>query len=128
MATNDRLTELAQTLGLTRGIKLWLRGAPPELRDAIGCDSLEIELLASPSAGMDVAVIVLDGDTKVERELQALSGMIQPAGHVWLLWKDGSIDADAARQAGTADGFVAGETHPLGDGWSGLRLDPEPTR
>lgn len=126
MTTGNETTETATALGLTRGVRLWLRDAPEALVSAIDPGAIGAELLASPSAGMDVAIIVIDEPAKLDRALQALSGLIQPAGHVWVLWEDDAVSDDQVARAARGDGFLPGETHRIGDRWTGLKLDPKP--
>ena len=127
MTTGNETTETATELGLTRGVRLWLRDAPEALRNAIDPEAIGAELLASPSAGMDVAIIVVDADKPIERELQALAGLMQPAGHVWVLWEGDSVAGDEVTQIARDHGFLAGNTHHIANRWTGLKLDLAPS-
>lgn len=126
MTIGNETTETATELGLTRGVRLWLRDAPEALRNAIDPEAIGAELLASPSAGMDVAIIVIGAGTPVERELQALSGLMQPAGHVWALWEDDDADAADVADVARAQGYLTGNVHRIADRWTGLKLDLAP--
>jgi len=127
MTIGNETTETATALGLTRGVRLWLRGAPEALRNAIDPEAIGAELLASPSTGMDVAIIVIDAEKPVERELQALAGLMQPAGHIWLLWEGDPAIGEQAADIARAQGFLTGDTHPVADRWTGIRLDLAPS-
>ncbi len=127
MTIGNETTETATQLGLTRGVRLWLRDAPEALRDAIDPEAIGAELLASPSTGMDVAVIVIDADKPIERELQALAGLMQPAGHVWVLWEEGAVAHDEVARVATDKGFLTGDTHRIANRWTGLKLDLAPS-
>ena len=127
MTTGNETTETATELGLTRGVRLWLRDAPEALRNAIDPEAIGAELLASPSTGMDVAIIVVDADKPIERELQALAGLMQPAGHVWVLWEGDSVAGDKVTQIARDQGFLAATTHHIAKRWTGLKLDLAPS-
>jgi hypothetical protein len=127
MTTGNETTETATELGLTRGVRLWLRDAPEALRNAIDPEAIGAELLASPSTGMDVAIIVVDADKPIERELQALAGLMQPAGHVWVLWEDDAVGSDDVTRIARDQGFLTGDTHRIADRWTGLKLDLAPS-
>ena len=127
MTTGNETTETATELGLTRGVRLWLRDAPEALRNAIDPEAIGAELLASPSTGMDVAIILVDADKPIERELQALAGLMQPAGHVWVLWEGDAVAGDEVAQIARDQGFLAGNTHHIASRWIGLKLDLAPS-
>jgi len=127
MTIGNETTETATALGLTRGVRLWLRDAPEALRNAIDPEAIGAELLASPSTGMDVAIIVVDADKLIERELQALAGLMQPAGHVWVLWEGGVASSDDVAKIARDQGFLVGATHRIANRWTGLKLDLAPS-
>ena len=127
MTIGNETTETATALGLTRGVRLWMRDAPEALRNAIDPEAIGAELLASPSTGMDVAIIVVDADKPIERELQALAGLMQPAGHVWVLWEGDAVAGDDVARIARDQGFLAGATHRIADRWTGLKLDLAPS-
>lgn len=127
MTIGNETTRTATELGLTRGVRLWLRNAPEALRDAIDPEAIGAELLASPSTGMDVAIIFLDADQPIDRELQALAALMQPAGHVWMLWEGDAAAREGIAETASAQGFLAGDTHDIADRWTGLKLDLAPS-
>ncbi len=127
MTIGNETTRTATELGLTRGVRLWLRDAPEALRNAIDPEAIGAELLASPSTGMDVAIIVVDADKPIERELQALAGLMQPAGHVWVLWEDYAVARDDVTRIALDQGFLPGDLHRIAKRWTGLKLDLAPS-
>ncbi len=127
MTIGNETNETATALGLTRGVRLWLRNVPEALRNAIDSEAIGAELLASPSTGMDVAVMVVDVDQPPERELQALAGLMQPAGHVWVLWEGDAVQSDQVSIIAREQGFLAGDIHRIADRWTGLKLDLAPS-
>lgn len=127
MTTGNETTETATELGLTRGVRLWLRDAPEALRNAIDPEKIGAELLASPSTGMDVAIIVVDADKPIERELEALAGLMQPAGHVWVLWEGDVVASDEVMRIARDQGFLTGDIHRIANRWAGLKLDLAPS-
>lgn len=127
MTTGNETTETATELGLTRGVRLWLRDAPEALRNAIDPEAIGAELLASPSTGMDVAIIVVDADKPIERELQALAGLMQPAGHVWVLWENDAVASEEVTRIAQDQGFLTGDTHRIANRWTALKLDLAPS-
>ncbi len=127
MTIGNETTETATALRLTRGVRLWMRDAPEALRNAIAPEAIGAEQLASPSTGMDVAIIVVDADKPIERELQALAGLMQPAGHVWVLWEGDAVASEDMAQIARDQGFLTGDTHRIANRWTGLKLDLAPS-
>jgi hypothetical protein len=76
---------------------------------------------------MDVAIIVVDADKPIERELQALAGLMQPAGHVWVLWEGDAVASEAVARIARDQGFLTGNTHRIAGRWTGLKLDLAPS-
>ena len=76
---------------------------------------------------MDVAIIVVDADKSIERELQALAGLMQPAGHVWVLWEGDAVASDDVVRIARHQGFLTGDTHRIANRWIGLKLDLAPS-
>ncbi|WP_159713685.1 hypothetical protein [Sphingomonas sp. AX6] len=128
MTIGNETNETATALGLMRGVRLWLRNAPEALRNAIDPEAIGAELLASPSTGMEVAVIVIDDEARLDRDLQALSGLMQPSGHVWLLWEGDALSADMLADRVQSDGFIPGDVHRIAERWNGLKLDAAPAQ
>jgi hypothetical protein len=121
-------TSLAQKLGYTRGMKLFCCGMPESVMREIDPDSVGLDVLASPTAGIEAAHIFVTERAHMERKLSALRKLLQPSGFVWTSWPkkaakmDTDITEDTIREVALPMGFVDVKVCAIDEIWSGLKL------
>ncbi len=120
-------TPLAKKLGLRAGMRLLVRGAPPEYAHWIAPipDGLVITARAqSPSA---VHLFVTER-VDLERQLTALRSSLVEDGFVWISWPKKAakvpttITEDVIRAVALPMGFVDVKVCAVSEIWSGLKL------
>ena len=117
-------TPLAQKLGYKRGMKLFSCGMPPSVKEQLDPDSLGMDLLPSPIAGIEAAHIFETDRAQLERKLTALRQLLQPSGFVWASWPRQStmVTEETVRAIALPMGFVDVERCAVDDTWSALKL------
>jgi hypothetical protein len=121
-------TPLARKLGVAEGSRLALVHAPgpiPELDETLPDGVDVVSRLRTP---VDVVLAFYLRRTALEREFTRLSGMIQPAGGLWIAWPkraarmDTDLDENIVRDIGLASGLVDNKVCAIDATWSGLRF------
>ena len=128
MTTGNPETPLADKLSLKRGMRAWFHDMPESIRAEINLASIGVAEEAAPSAGIDAAHIFVTDSSDLKKQLAALRGLIQPAGHIWVSWPNetsgvaSDITEDAVRELAVASGLVDTKACAVDERWSGLKL------
>ncbi len=120
-------TPLAKKLGLAPGMRLLLRGAPPEYAQWIAPapDGLVITARAATPAAVHLFVTER---ADLLKQLTALRTSLTDTGFVWVSWPKKSakvptsITEDVIRAVALPMGFVDVKVCAVSDVWSGLKL------
>lgn len=121
-------TPLADKLGFKPGMRAFIADMPAGVRAEIGLDSLGLELLAAPGAGIDAAHVFVTERARLDCELVALRQLITPSGFVWVSWPkkaakvETDITEDVIREIALPLGLVDVKVCAVDEIWSGLKL------
>lgn len=121
-------TPLADKLGLKPGMRAFIADMPASVRAEIALDSLGLELLAAPGAGIDAAHVFVTERARLDCELVALRQLIAPSGFVWVSWPkkaakvETDITEDVVREIALPLGLVDVKVCAVDEIWSGLKL------
>lgn len=129
MTAGYSATPLARKLSLKPGLRTWWDGMPDAVRDEIGREGLELELLERPAAPIDAAHIFVTLRAEMEDKLRELRPLLAPSGFIWVSWpKQASkvptdITEDGIREAILPDtDLVDVKVCAVDAVWSGLKL------
>lgn len=110
-------------------MRVWWDGVPESVRDEIGSEGLEFELLGKPTESIDVAHIFVTGRRELEAKLHQLMPLLAASGMIWVSWpkKASKVPTDI-----TEDGIrevilpntdlVDVKVCAVDETWSGLKL------
>ena len=121
-------TPLAKKLSLKDGMRLWFDDMPDSVRNDIATEGLQLRLLASPEAPVDVAHIFVTCRQELEAKLHQLLPLLDRAGMIWVSWpKKASkvptdITEDVIRDVALPMHLVDVKVCSVDDIWSGLKL------
>jgi hypothetical protein len=121
-------TPLADKLGFKPGMRAFIADMPASVRAEIALDSLGLELLAAPGAGIDAAHVFVTERARLDCELAALRQLIAPSGFVWVSWPkkaakvETDITEDVIREIALPLGLVDVKVCAVDEIWSGLKL------
>lgn len=121
-------TPLADKLGFKPGMRAFIADMPADVRAEIALDSLGLELLAAPGAGIDAAHVFVTERARLDCELRALRQLIAPSGFVWVSWPkkaakvETDITEDVIREIALPLGLVDVKVCAVDEVWSGLKL------
>lgn len=128
MTAGYSTTPLADKLGFKPGMRAFIADMPASVRAEIALDSLGLELLAGPSAGIDAAHVFVSERARLDCELTALRQLIAPSGFVWVSWPkraakvETDITEDVIREIALPLGLVDVKVCAVDETWSGLKL------
>lgn len=128
MTAGYSTTPLAEKLGFKPGMRAFIADMPASIRAEIALDSLGLELLAAPGAGIDAAHIFVTDRARLDCELTALRQLIVPSGFVWVSWPkkaakvETDITEDVVRELALPLGLVDVKVCAVDEIWSGLKL------
>lgn len=128
MTASYSSTPLAEKLGFKRGMRVFIADMPESVRAEIALDSLGLELLAAPGAGIDAALVFVTDRERLDCELAALRQLIAPSGFIWVCWPkraarpETDITVDAIRELALPLGLVEVKVCAVDETWSGLKL------
>lgn len=128
MTAGYSTTPLADKLGFKPGMRVFIADMPASVRAEIALDSLGLELLAGPSAGIDAAHVFVSERARLDCELTALRQLIAPSGFVWVSWPkraakvETDITEDVIRELALPLGLVDVKVCAVDETWSGLKL------
>ena len=129
MSAGYSATPLARKLSLKPGLRTWWDGMPDAVRDEIGREGLELELLERPAAPIDAAHIFVTLRAEMEDKLRELRPLLAPSGFIWVSWPKKAakvptdITEDAIREVILPDtDLVDVKVCAIDAVWSGLKL------
>ena len=129
MSAGYSATPLARKLSLKPGLRTWWDGMPDAVRDEIGREGLELELLERPAAPIDAAHIFVTLRAEMEDKLRELRPLLAPSGFIWVSWPKKAakvptdITEDAIREVILPDtDLVDVKVCAVDAVWSGLKL------
>jgi hypothetical protein len=129
MSAGYSATPLARKLSLKPGLRTWWDGMPDAVRDEIGREGLELELLERPAAPIDAAHIFVTLRAEMEDKLRALRPLLAPSGFIWVSWPKKAakvptdITEDGIREVILPDtDLVDVKVCAVDAVWSGLKL------
>ncbi len=129
MSAGYSATPLAGKLSLKPGLRTWWDGMPDAVRDEIGREGLELELLERPAAPIDAAHIFVTLRAEMEDKLRALRPLLAPSGFIWVSWPKKAakvptdITEDGIREVILPDtDLVDVKVCAVDAVWSGLKL------
>jgi hypothetical protein len=127
MTAGSSGTQLAERIGLKRGIRCWFHNMPESVREAIDPEARGVEEERAATEGLQCVWLFGTERARLEHELGALRQLIAPNGFIWVSWPAGAdeeTDVDEASVhalAGSA-GLVVSETCPVDGRWTALKL------
>jgi hypothetical protein len=119
-------TPLVTKLGIKPGHRVLLLCAPAEFALAGLPDG--VKLLRSARGPADVILAFFDRRAELERRLQALRALMEPAAGLWIAWPKRAsgvatdLTEDVVRELGLAARLVDNKVAAIDATWSGLRL------
>ena len=128
MTSGNSGTPLAKKLSLKDGMRVWWDGTPGSVRDEIGAEGLDLELLTAAEAPIDAAHIFVTERAELEARLKQLLALLDRAGMIWVSWpKKASkvptdITEDVIRDVALPMHLVDVKVCSVDDIWSGLKL------
>lgn len=128
MTAGYSTTPLADKLGFKPGMRAFIADMPASVRAEIALDSLGLELLAAPGAGIDAAHVFVTERARLECELTALRQLVAPSGFIWVSWPkkaakmDTDVTEDVIRELALPLGLVDVKVCAVDEIWSGLKL------
>ena len=121
-------TPLATKLGLKEGMRVWFEGMPQSVREEIDAAEMTLSEQEIPAPGTNLAHVFVNERASLVQHLEALRGLIDPAGVVWISWpKKASkvptdITEDTIREVALPMGYVDVKVCAVDAIWSGLKL------
>lgn len=128
MPTGYSATPLAKKLSLKDGMTVWFDEMPDSVRAEIDDHGLSLFEKAVPIPGLNAAHIFVKERAVMERQLNELRKIIDPAGQVWVSWPkkaskvETDITEDTIRSVCLPMGFVDIKVCAVDAIWSGLKL------
>jgi hypothetical protein len=123
-------TPLPKKLGIKPAQRVALFNPPADFLQTLGELPAGVELLADPSSGpaLDVIVFFTTALAQLKKRFAALAKRLAPAGGLWIAWpKKASgvatdLTEDVIRVVGLDAGLVDNKVCAIDDTWSGLRF------
>jgi hypothetical protein len=121
-------TPLPRKLGVKPGHRLGLIGAPADFDVTLGELPGDVVVRRRAQGPLDVVVAFFVERRALERRLDALKTMLDPAGGLWIAWPKRAsgvptdIDERVVRELGLAAGLVDNKVCAIDAVWSGLRF------
>jgi hypothetical protein len=121
-------TPLANKLSLKEGMRVWWDGMPESVREEIAAEGLQLQLLTSPLAPIDIAHVFVTVRAELKAKLEQLLPLLQPAGMIWVSWPKRAakvatdITEDVIRDVALPMGLVDVKVCAVDAIWSGLKL------
>jgi hypothetical protein len=128
MASGYSGTPLAKKLSLKDGLRIWWDGIPETVREEIGREGLQLEILSAPEPPIDAAHIFVSARADLEAKLHHLLPLLERGGFIWVSWpKTASkvptdVTEDVVRDVALPLGLVDVKVCAVDQIWSGLKL------
>jgi hypothetical protein len=121
-------TPLAKKLSLKDGMRVWFDAMPDSVADEVAEEKLTLELLRSPGAPINAALVFVTERTHLDAKLHQLLPLLAPSGFIWVSWpKKASkvatdMTEDVIRDVCLPMGLVDVKVCAVDAIWSGLKL------
>jgi hypothetical protein len=121
-------TPLPKKLGIKPNFRVFLEGAPADVRAELKDALSDCEICKQPRAPLDFAMLFVKSRADLESRLPALSHQLAPAGMLWVSWpkKSSGVATDLTendiRDTGLAVGLVDIKVCAVSEIWSGLKF------
>lgn len=122
-------TPLATKLGIRKGARVCVLGAPPGFIDGLEPPSgVEVSTSRRGTRPFDVIVLFVDRASEMRRQFGPLAARLTPAGGLWVGWpkKASGVPTDLSdgvvRTFGLEAGLVDNKVCAIDETWSGLRF------
>jgi hypothetical protein len=121
-------TPLAKKLSLKDGMRVWWERMPDNVREAIGAEGLQLNLLDKAEAPIDAAHVFVTERFDLEAKLHELMPLLGPSSFLWVSWPKKAarvptdITEDTIRDVCLPMGLVDVKVCAVDVTWSGLKL------
>lgn len=122
-------TPLVKKLGIKEGSAALLVSPPEGFLETLGPLPADAEIIPPRSREtLDVALLFVLSQKRLEREYARLAARLKPAGGLWVCWpkKASGVQTDLTenfiRGVGLAAGLVDNKVCAVDETWSGLRF------
>ena len=128
MTTGYSGTPLAKKLSLKDGMRVWRFAMPETVAREIAAVEPGLQLIDRPAPGIDAAHLFVQERGDLERQLNLLYPLLDPAGFIWVSWPkkasklESEISEDVIRKIALPMGLVDVKVCAVDDVWSGLKL------
>jgi len=115
-------------LGIKDGFRVWLVGAPAEVREELQAAVATCSVVSNGKAAIDFAMMFTKSKLELGKEFKRVGKSLAPAGMLWVSWPKKSsgvatdLDENAVREIGLAAGLVDVKVCAVTDVWSGLKF------
>ena len=120
-------TPLARKLGIKPGSRVAILGGPDGLERTLELPAGAV-VRRQARGPLDVIVAFFDRRAELERRLEKLKALAEPAGGLWIAWpkRSSGVETDmtegVVRELGLGAGLVDNKVCAIDETWSGLRL------
>jgi hypothetical protein len=121
-------TPLPKKLGIKEGHRVAVLRAPAGLHNLLRPLPDGVALRDRARGPLDVVLYFVTRRAELERRLDRLVALLDPAGGLWIAWPkrssgvDTDITEDVVREVAVPRGLVDNKVCAIDDTWSGLRL------
>ncbi|HZP67460.1 MAG TPA: DUF3052 domain-containing protein [Rudaea sp.] len=121
-------TPLWKKLGLTPGLRVWLRDAPDEYWRLCGFDAGDVEIVRATARAFDFGHVFATHRAELARALPASARKLVPTGTLWISWPKKSsgvttdVTEDTLRELALPLGLVDVKVCAVTEIWSGLKF------
>jgi hypothetical protein len=121
-------TPLPKKLGIKEGHRVAVLRAPAGLHNLLRPLPDGVALRDRARGPLDVVLYFVTRRAELERRLDRLVALLDPAGGLWIAWPKRSsgvntdITEDVVREVAVPRGLVDNKVCAIDDTWSGLRL------
>lgn len=128
MVSGYSKTPLSRKLSLKHDMRVWRDGMPDSVSAEIAAEGFQLQLLATPTAPIDAALVFVTKCTELRKTLKQLMSELDRSGFIWVSWpKKASkvptdITEDVIRDVALPMQLVDVKVCSIDDIWSGLKL------
>ena len=121
-------TPLPKKLGIREGSRVVVVNAPDGFVELLAPLPAEVELLARPAAGLDVAVLFVTREKELLARFSKLAAALDPAGRLWVAWPkiaaklDSDLGFDLVQRTGLDAGLVDNKSASITEEFQGLQF------
>lgn len=119
---------LSAKLGMKPGMRCWRLEMPDAIAAVIDSEVAGLDIISTPSAGLDAAHIFLSEADMLKSQLSDLRTVLHPDGMIWVSWPKkaskvpSSVTEDVVRAICLPMGLVDVKVCAVDTIWSGLKL------